>query len=105
MRRCAREQMKLSEGYGPFAFGALDMNSCVERGKGNAHVGGVGGDAGGCFRTITGARPEDRVDAVEAFESGASAAGITLVAFGVGGVVEVEAASALHQIATRGGHI
>ena len=48
---------------------------------------------------------EDGVDAVEAFDGGASAAGGALVARGKGGVHEVVAAGALEEVAAGGGHV
>ena len=48
---------------------------------------------------------EDGVDAVEAFDGGAAAAGSALVAGGEGGVHEVVAAGALHEVAAGGGHV
>ena len=45
------------------------------------------------------------MDAVEAVEGGAAAAGSALVAGGEGGVHEVVAAGALHEVAAGGGHV
>ena len=85
---------------GDFAFGAdfvVDDGGCVEGGEGDAHVGGVGGDA-----LVAGA--EEGVHAVEAVDGRAAGAGLALVA-GIGGVAEIGAAGALHEVAGGGGHV
>ena len=98
VRRAAGEKMEVVKGDGALALWAFDVDGGVERGEGYVHVGGVGGDA-----LI--ACAEDGVDAVEAFEGRAAAAGVALVAGGEGGVHEVVAAGALEEIAAGGGHV
>ena len=77
--------------------GPGDMHRGVERGERHAHVGGMRRDAG-----LAGA--EDRVDAVEAVDRRAAAAGLALVA-GRRRVVEVGAARALQQVAAGRRHV
>ena len=41
----AGEAVEVGDGDGALALGAGDVNGGVERGQGDAHVGGIGGDA------------------------------------------------------------
>ncbi len=59
----------------------------------------------GWVATQEGEAPEDRVDAIEAFDGVASLAGVALVAAGAVVVVEVGAAGALEEIASDGCHV
>jgi hypothetical protein len=67
----------------------------LQRRERDSHVGGVGGDAG-----LAGA--QDRTTAADALQRAAAGAWLAFVA-GLGGVVEVRATGALHQVAADGG--
>ena len=69
----------------------------VERGERDAHVGRMRRDA-----RLAGA--EDRVDAIDPFDRRAAAAGLAFVAWR-GGVIEIEAARALQEVAARRRHV
>ncbi|MNO72895.1 hypothetical protein D3C76_638510 [compost metagenome] len=73
------------------------MHHSFERRQCNAHVRGMGGDAG-----IAGA--ENGMDTVQACTRWASAARFALVA-GCAGVVEVIATGTLQQVAAGAGHV
>ena len=73
------------------------LHAGVERGERDAHVGGM-------RRNAMLARAQDRVHAVDAVDRGAAGARLALVARR-GGVVEVQAARALQQIAAVGRHV
>ena len=89
--------MEIREGNGALAGRPRHMDLRLERGERDAHIGGMRGDAGL-------ARAEDRVDAVEAVDRRAAAAGLALVA-GRGRVVEIEAARPLQEIAAGRRHV
>ncbi|EAU69311.1 hypothetical protein STIAU_8041 [Stigmatella aurantiaca DW4/3-1] len=95
--RGARQQVEVGEGHGALPLGALDAHGGAQGGQGHAHVRGVGGDAG-----LTHA--QHGVAAVDALQGRAARAGGALVT-GRGGVAEVRAAGALHDVATHGGHV
>ena len=73
------------------------MHLGFERGERHAHVGRMRRDAG-----FAGA--EDRIDAVDALDRRAAAAGLAFVA-GRRGVIEIEAARALQEIAAGRRHV
>ncbi len=81
----------------PFTTRSGHLDDGVECGKGHAHVGRMGGDAG--F-----ARAQDCVDAVEAADGGTAAAGLALVARRRR-VIEIVATGPLEQIAACGRRI
>src|SRR5580658_3429044 len=97
--------MECSDGDGVLAAGTEDFNLRIECVEGDAHVGGVRGDAGVWSACAVIGLAEDGVVAVVAGESTAAASGCTLVAGREGGVHEVRAACALHKVAGGGGHV
>ena len=97
LRCAAGDEEEISNGHIAFAFRALDVNGGFEGGKGDVHVGGVGGDA-----VLTGAQDGERT--ILAFYGRTAGAGGALVA-GHGLVAEIHAAGALQQIAAGGGHV
>lgn len=71
----AGKAVEVGDGNGALALRTLNVDSGVECGQGYVHIGGVGGDAHV-------ACAEDCVDAIEALDGGATAAGGALVASG-----------------------
>lgn len=94
---CPRQAVEVGHGHAPGALGAVQLDAGVQRGERDGHVRGVGGDA---VRGV----PEHRVVPVHALTGAATTAGRPLVA-GFGDVLEVGAAGALEQVATRGGRV
>ena len=89
--------MEFVERKQAFAPGSRHMHLCIECGQRNAHVGRMRRNAG-----VAGAK--DRVNAVDATNGRAAAAGLALVA-GRRRVIEIGAARALQEIAAGGCHV
>src|SRR5207237_9766719 len=92
-----RKAVELREGDRPFSGWPADVDGGVEGSKSHAHVGWMGRDA-------VRRRAENRMDTMEPLNGIATAAADALVTTR-GGVVEVVAAGALHQVAAGRGDV
>src|SRR3954447_26247840 len=81
-----------------FSLRSLHAHGRFERSQCDAHVAWMGGDA---LFALT----EDGVDTIESFQRSAATARLPFVTLRKSGVIKVEAARALHQIAADGRHV